>query len=468
MSQCDRFFATTPAMARVPNARSDCRPPRRLNRPAAQRLVLRQELADPAADPNGELDRDSARLPPTTRRRDAWLGHSTGTTAGGAFGSGAAQLDEMLGHRVSLLPDDARRLLEVIAVAGQPVPQELAAQAAGLQGNAEKALSLLRSCNLVRTGGMRPLDPVETYHDRIRETAARRLAPGQLRRVHERLAVSLETTNRPDPEALMVHWQGANKPDRAARYAAVAAARAAEALAFDRAADLFCFSLQRLGADDPARRGLQTQLGDALANAGRAPEAARAYLDAAVGASSPEGLELARRAAEQLLISGHSADGRRVAGSVLKAVGFKLPSTPQRAVLSLLLQRAKIRLRGVRFRERDESGIPEDTLRRIDTCWSMGIGLSMVDTTIGAIFTARYLLLSLAGGEPRRTARALAFEGIHRASIQVRSTAATRLIETARALAQRIGDPHVEGFTLLMGGVASATDCERMSIAHHL
>jgi serine/threonine protein kinase len=367
----------------------------------------------------------------------------------------AAQLDEMLGHRVSLLPEDARRLLEVIAVAGQPVPQELAAQAAGLQGNPEKALSLLRSCNLVRTGGMQPLDPVETYHDRIRETAARRLAPEQLRRVHESLAVSLEMTNRPDPEALMVHWQGANKPDRAAKYAAVAAARAAEALAFDRAADLFRFSLQRLGADDPSRRDLQTQLGDALANAGRAPEAARAYLDAAVGAPLPEGLELERRAAEQLLTSGHSSDGRRVAGSVLKAVGFTLPTTPQRAVLSLLLQRAKIRLRGVRFRERDKSGIPEDILRRIDICWSMGIGLSMVDTTVGAIFTARYLLLSLAGGEPCRTARALAFEGIHRASIRVRSTEATRLIETARTLAQRLGDPHVEGFTLLMGGVSS-------------
>ena len=354
----------------------------------------------------------------------------------------AVQLNEMLSHRISLLPKDARQLLAVIAVAGHPVAQGLSAQAAELNGNAEKALSVLRSVNLVRSGGRHLNDPVETYHDRIRETVVGHLVPEDLQQVHHRLAVSLETSAHPDPEALTVHWEGAKKPGQAAKYAAIAAARAAEALAFDRAAELFRFSLQRLPDDDPKRRSLQTQLADALANAGRAPEAAEAYLSAADGASWSEEFELKRRAAEQLLISGHSDRGRELAGSVLRAVGLKMPTTPRRALMSLLFQRAKIRLRGVHFREREQSQIPYDTLRRIDTCWSMGIGLSMADTTIGSIFAARYLLLSLASGEPRRTARALAFEGTHRASIRVQSTGAMELIQTAEALAQRIDDPH--------------------------
>jgi len=365
------------------------------------------------------------------------------------------QLNQMLSHRISLLPEDARQLLAVIAVAGHPVAQGLAAETAELDGKAERALSVLRSVNLVRSGGRHLNDPVETFHDRIRETVVGHLAPEALQQIHQRLAASLETSAHPDPEALTVHWEGAKKPDHAAKYAAIAAARAAEALAFDRAAELFRFSLQRSPDDDPKRRTLQTQLADALANAGRAPEAAEAYLSAAAGASWSDEFELKRRAAEQLLISGHSDHGRQVAGSVLKAVGLKLPATPRRAFMSLLFQRAKIRLRGVRFREREPSQIPYDTLRRVDTCWSMGIGLSMVDTTIGAIFASRYLLLSLASGEPRRTARALAFEGTHRASIRVQSTGAMELIRTAEALAQRIDDPHVYGFATLMGGIAA-------------
>jgi tetratricopeptide (TPR) repeat protein len=365
------------------------------------------------------------------------------------------QLNEMLSHRISLLPEDARQLLAVIAVAGHPVAQGLAAKTADLEGEAERALSILRSVSLIRSGGRQLDDSVETYHDRIREAVVGHLVPADRQQIHQRLAAALETSTHPDPEKLMVHWEGAKKPEQAATYAAIAAVRAAEALAFDRAAELFRFSLDRLPDDDPRHRTLKTQLADALANAGRAPEAADAYLSAAEGASWSEEFELKRRAAEQLLISGHSERGRQVAASVLKAVGLKMPATPRRAFLSLLLHRARIRLRGVGFRERDQSQIPYDTLRRVDTCWSMGIGLSMVDTTIGAIFASRCLLLSLASGEPRRTARALAFEGGHRASIRGHSTRAIGLIQTAEALAQRIDDPHVQGFTTLMGGIAS-------------
>jgi hypothetical protein len=56
---------------------------------------------------------------------------------------------------------------------------------------------------------------------------------------------------------------------RASRYYAVAAAQAADALAFDRAAKLYRLALD-LGAHDVTDKlRLQTELGNALANAGR-------------------------------------------------------------------------------------------------------------------------------------------------------------------------------------------------------
>jgi len=86
-------------------------------------------------------------------------------------------LDDVLWSRVRRLPDDAREVLEVVALSGRPL------RLVDLNGcvdeavDGRSALALLRAARLVRGTGRAETDEVEAYHDRVRETVAARLAP---------------------------------------------------------------------------------------------------------------------------------------------------------------------------------------------------------------------------------------------------------------------------------------------------
>ena len=83
---------------------------------------------------------------------------------------------------------------------------------------------------------------------------------------------------------------------RAQASTVLAASRASEAFAFDRAARLFASALE-LAPDEAQRGDLAVSLGEALANAGRGREAAEAYLTAASLRRPDDALDLRRRAA---------------------------------------------------------------------------------------------------------------------------------------------------------------------------
>src|SRR5262249_7110941 len=156
----------------------------------------------------------------------------------------------------------------------------------------------------------------------------------------------------------------------AARYLERAAGQALEALAFDRAAENYREVL-RLGAESKTHeRQLYIKLGNALANAGRGADAAEAYLAAVEGGTAAETLELERRAAEQLLRSGHVERGLSVLNAVLARVGLRMPKTTHGAVALTLWRRLHLRLRGVGFRKRDVSQISAEALTRLDATWS--------------------------------------------------------------------------------------------------
>jgi serine/threonine protein kinase len=369
---------------------------------------------------------------------------------------GQITLERVLRTRIEQLTSDARRLLEVVAVSGRPLGQFDAFRAAELHAEGWTALTALRSGRLIRMTASGEQDLLDTYHDRIRESVVAHLEPRALESHHRLLARVMEGSGCADPEILAVHFRGAKMPDRAGEYYAKAAEQAAAALAFDRAAELYGIALELRPIDDAEGRQLRSSRGDALANAGRGLEAAREYLAASAGAGPRVELERKRRAATQLLISGHVDEGLTALQDVLRRMGMALPSTPGKALAALLLRRALLRLRGLGFRLRDESKVSAEDLTRIDLCWTVAVGLMFIDFIQGASFQTLGLLLALRSGEPYRITRAIAIEAVYLSSSGGPSQPrVSQLLSVAEPLAEFLNNPHAKAMTMFARAAAT-------------
>ena len=368
------------------------------------------------------------------------------------------RLDDALWSRIGMVDPAARRLLEVVAVAGEPLPQKVAMQAAALDGaDLGRATGVLRVAALTRTGGARGGDAIECYHDRIREAVVARLDAETLRRHHEGLANALESASahHHDAQALVRHLEAAGLLERAAEHAARAARNAAEGLAFERAAAMYEVALRVGTHSDVAARQLRIAMADALVDAGRGTDAANAYLAAAEGADAATRLECRRKAAGHLLITGDLERGMATLDGVLAEFGERLPPTPRRALATLLWNRLWLRLRGARFTPRDESTISPRDLVLIDLYHSVGVGLGLVDTIRGADFQSRGLRLALQVGERRRIARGIALDAGLLGSQGVRANA--RAMKRMARCAEIVGDdpdPLLRGWALGGAGFA--------------
>jgi eukaryotic-like serine/threonine-protein kinase len=126
-----------------------------------------------------------------------------------ALGGAAAadlRLDEAIWARVAELEPRSRELAELVAVAGKPLPPEVAAAAARLEpGELTRRLAILRASNLVRATGAQRADAIEPYHDRVREAVLGHLEPPRRGALHEALAVAFEASSHLDPETLAMH-----------------------------------------------------------------------------------------------------------------------------------------------------------------------------------------------------------------------------------------------------------------------
>ena len=359
-------------------------------------------------------------------------------------------LDDVIRARLRMLSPTARRLLAVIAVSGGRLALGVAMHVAtdgGLNSSSLIVLAEVRSESWVRTNGQSEDDSVEINHDRIRETVLRDLGEDDRADLHLAIGHALIETDHADAADLSHHFREAGETQLAALHTVRAADQAAEALAFDRAAELYEAALT-LGVPAEQRAELQERLGRALASAGRQYDAAKVLLDSAEGlASAQDRPALLQTAAELLLTSGHSTEGREVLRRVLSAFSMRLPKTRGRALASLLANRAALAVRGLDATIKPSTELDATTVGKLDACWTAARGLIYTDGLVAADFHARHLRLALKSGDGIRISRALGFEAHLLASLKAESgrTRCFELVDQASALAEDADSEYARG-----------------------
>jgi serine/threonine protein kinase/tetratricopeptide (TPR) repeat protein len=377
---------------------------------------------------------------------------------GGALPDGERPtLEDVLYSRIARLPAPARALLEVVAIAGEPVPLWILGDAAALSAeDRERALAMLRVTSLVRVArhGREPW--LAAYHDRVRETLAARLAGTPAMTLHRRLVEVLERWDEVTVDALARHWLAAGDRAQAGAYLVKAARGAAEKLAFERAAELYRVALDSMERPPEERLQLVRERADTLALAGRCYEAAQLYHEAARDADPDDAVELRRRAGDNLLRSGHVVEGLATMREVMRALGIKVAPTRRRAIASLLLARVRIAVRGLGYKRRDAAEVPARALARLDSLYAVSTALGMIDHIRGADVQTRHLLSALDAGEERAVVRALAIEAVFRASFggsQMRD--AEEISRDVELKARRLGDPQLVGWAHMANGATA-------------
>lgn len=377
-------------------------------------------------------------------------------------------LTALMQGRTRALPGDARALIEVMALAGAPLSRAVVRIATALSPErVERALDTLRSTRLVRTAGMQEDSDLDLLHDRIREIIAQDFSDQERRSRHFALARALQSQVSSRPELVATHFEAAGALREAGVHYLIAADRAADNLAFLRAAQLYELGARYAELHGDARHGVLLREARMLALAGRGAEAGERYLRAAHGRPSDQALQLRRLAAEQFLVVGHLDRGLQLIDEVL--VRSDLPGTRSGWALlgSVLLGRARVRARGLRCVERSERELTTRQLERIDAAWAVASMLGSIDVIRGVDMQSTHLLLALEAGEPRRLLRALALELTYCAASSDRGRI-DQLLAMVERLASQEHEHSAKGMLALLRGLADYLGGRVVSARTHL
>ncbi len=370
-----------------------------------------------------------------------------------ASGHLTVSLDEILDQRAARLPADARRLLEVVAVGGRPLPVSIVGVAAGAEALAPQLIALLRGGRFVRASLREGCEMVEPLHDRVRETIVAHLSPETARAHHAELARLLEASPDADPEAIATHLAGAGDAARAAQYAERAAEQAIDKLAFAQAARLFQRTLDATPPESPELIRLARRVAQASEWAGHADQAARAYLFAAERAPALERLDLERAAAAQLIAAGRIEESGVVGRRVLAAVGRSVPDSAFLRSAGTKAYRAAAAVLS-RAKPAAPRELTAEESVRLDVLHALGRGLQIVDPIAAMYVKARYLVDAIRSGSRTHLVLAAATEAASLAAAgREPSKREQELFATARTLSENGKDPAGFGLYQITYGV---------------
>ena len=353
--------------------------------------------------------------------------------------------ERWLSEHVASLAEADRAALELLAVAGAPLPVALLARALGDPSDLHARLARLHAARLVQLGRHGRAPAAQPLHDRVAAVVVAAIGPDRVRAAHRLLADTAVRLGAPDPELLARHLFAAGDRERAATYAEQAAEQAAAALAFARAAELRGLAL-RCTPDAWPRL---VACARALAEAGLGLEAAPLFLRAAELAPPAHRFAPRLAACEQLFAAGETARGLDVLGDLLAGTDLRAPDGDE-ALAAGFPREVVAALEPVR------SVSPPDPrgCALSDALWAACKGFFIHSPVRAAHFAARSAALAGAAGDPARRARGLV---IVRAIVALFADAPTlaRLRREIDAYLAAHDDPYIVGLSVIMDGISA-------------
>ena len=356
----------------------------------------------------------------------------------------------VLAERIDALSIDGRRLLDLVAVAGQPTAVDELVHASRVS-NVLEAADELRRQRLTQSRRRDGRDEVEVYHSHVREAVVARLGKEELKERHRQMAEALQSAPTPNAERLAMHFERAGDTAACGEFARQAGDEALKALAFEKAVHFYQMATAagRLGPDD--RRLTLTNLAIALANSGRCADAARHYAEAAHLAERVEQLVLVARAADQLLRGGYIREGLRALDDVMARLRVRPPRARWLLLMRLGYLRARLAVRGLKVRRRRPRPLTTEERLRLEVCWTGAMVTSLIDPLRSAESSTRYVLLALRSGDSGHVATALSCEAPFLCTSRSRRSHARAgaVLDTVDQLAAATGEPHARARYLL-------------------
>lgn len=369
-------------------------------------------------------------------------------TADDGHAQASLTLGNVLRSRFQQISPSARRLLEFVAIAGQPLEFDLALEVSGT-GPAGRLLAYsLCETLLLRITTHDKQAFLETYHDVLREFAIRELDADVRRARHRTLAQAIAASRTPNARTLVRHYLEAGDRTDAAHHALIAAQEAERDLAFDQATEMLDVAIAH--TESAALPELLERRARMLSYAGRWTEAALGYEKAAHEISSPGEARTALRiqAAEHFFFGGELKRGLAALEAVLSEIGVAVPRTPTGRALRGLWLRARFIVRGAGLAPRDESAIDPAARMRLDALWRTTRGVIMLDPQLADVLAGMHVLESLSAGDACRALRALGLEAAIESNIGGRwfQRRSHHLLETAERLALTHGGAYEFGW----------------------
>ncbi len=385
-----------------------------------------------------------------------------------------ARMDDLFRRRASHLPAGARRLLDALALHGEPLGAVAAQEASELDDDAfYAAVSLLRERAMIR--GVGGVDgALATAHDRVRETVARELDDAARQALHARLGDALAARGEPalQLDAARHYLESASRRDPAERRLRVAAFLADAALEARRSTLFEAARRQNeralhlvagMAEAEPLRARLTVELLTVLylVDGELADRQFAEWIEDARTPGEQADLVVARGYA--LISRGEYAAAFDAAVDGFARVGFAFPRRPSLARMLFEYARARWALRGRRVEDLADK-LPEATDPHYRAFGQMlavaGMSGSWVSTAaIGTVSAIAVRLALRHGAVPNAATMMLGF-GALMAAVTGDHAAGHAFIRLGRRLADRFDNPRfdasVHGFGECFVGVWNA------------